>query len=105
MRYKILLTTCAVLSIFSLTAQKSPNKAFAITGSTRGSLEWANVQMIDLNTGEVLQSVFDNKNSSYGVFNARSGQAIQLKDAKGNITDQTKQPFATFSAALAYDKK
>jgi hypothetical protein len=105
MRYKILLTTCAVLSIFFLTAQKTQNKAFAITGSTRGNLEWANVQLIDLNTGEVLQSVFDNKNSSYGVFNARSGQAIQTKDARGNITDQTKLPFATFSAALAYDQK
>jgi hypothetical protein len=105
MRYKTLLTTCAVFSVFSLTAQKSQNKAFAITGSTRGSLEWANVQMIDLNTGEVLQSIFDNKNSTYTAFNARSGKAIQLKDAKGNITDQTRQPFSSFSAALAYDQK
>ena len=89
MRYKILLTTCAVFSILSLTAQKTQNRAFAITGSMKGSMEWMNVQLIDLNTGEVLRSVFDNKQSAFTAYNARSGQSIQVKDARGMVTDQT----------------
>jgi len=91
--------------LFTATAQKNQNKAFAITGSGKGSVEWANIEMIDLNTGEVIRSVFDNRQSSFTVFNARNGQAIPVRDQKGNVSDPAKQPFSTFSAALAYDKK
>src|SRR4030095_17252316 len=59
----------------------------------------------NLNTVEVVQSVFENKHSGYQVYNARNGNNIQVKDDKGMITSKQKQPFATYSAAAAYDKK
>ena len=105
MRYRILLTLCAFFSLLVATAQKKNNNAYAITSEKQGQFVWTEVKLIDLNTGQVLQSVFENNRSAYQVYNARTGNNIQVKDDKGMITNREKQPFATFSAAAAYDKK
>jgi hypothetical protein len=105
MRYRILLTLCALFSLLVATAQKNQNKAYAITSEKQGQFVWTEVKLIDLNTGQVLQSVFENNRSAYQVYNARTGNGIQVKDEKGMITNKQKQPFSTFSAACAYDKK
>ncbi len=105
MRYRILLTLCAFFSLLVATAQKKNNNAYAITSEKQGQFVWTEVKLIDLNTGQVLQSVFENNRSAYQVYNARTGNNIQVKDEKGMITNREKQPFATFSAAAAYDKK
>jgi hypothetical protein len=103
MKYSILLSCCGLLFSTFLAAQKS-NTAFAITSEKIGESVWAEVKLIDLNTGKVIRNVFQNK-SSYRVFNAKSGRQIHVKDAHGQVTDGTKLPFASFSAACAYDRK
>ena len=105
MRYRILLTLCAFFSLLVATAQKKNNIAYAITSEKQGQFVWTEVKLIDLNTGQVLQSVFENNRSAYQVYNARTGNNIQVKDDKGMITSKQKQPFATYSAAAAFDKK
>ena len=114
MRYRILLTLCAFFSLLFATAQQKQNKArpdnpvgqaYAITSEKQGQFVWTEVKLIDLNTGQVIRSVFENNRSAYNVFNARTGNSIQVKDEKGVVTNKQKQPFSTFSAACAYDKK
>lgn len=104
MKYRILLTTTALFSILFATAQKTARQAYAITAATKGSFVWTEVKLIDLNNGEVVQSIYDNKQSNATVTNARTGKAISLKDGKGNVAVD-KLPFSTFSAACAFDKQ
>lgn len=104
MKYRILLTTTALFSILFASAQKTARQAYAITAATKGSFVWTEVKLIDLNNGEVVQSIYDNKQSNATVTNARTGKAISLKDGKGNVAVD-KLPFSTFSAACAFDKQ
>lgn len=104
MKYRYLLTTTALCSVLLANAQKAPQKAYAITGATKGSFAWTEVKQIDLSTGEVSQVVYDNQQSAFTVISARTGKAIPVKDAKGGVADATQLPFATYSAACAFDK-
>ena len=104
MKYRILLTTTALCSILFASAQKTARQAYAITAATKGSFVWTEVKLIDLSNGEVVQSIYDNKQGNATVTNARTGKAINLKDGKGNVTVD-RQPFSTFSAACAFDKQ
>ncbi len=105
MKYRILLTTTALFSIFFAAAQKTAKQAYAITAAAKGSFVWTEVKLIDLSSGEVVQSIYDNKQSNNStVISARSGKAITLKDGKGNVAVD-KLPFSTFSAACAFDKQ
>ncbi len=106
MKFKILLLSGISVSLVSAAAaQPKQQTAYAITSSTKGAYVWTEVKLIDINTGEVVRSVFDNDGNNLQAFNARNGKAIRVKDAQGNITDQNNLPFSTFSAACAYDKK
>lgn len=105
MKYRILLTITALFSILLASAQKVAKQAYAITASTKGSFVWTEVKLLDLSSGEVVQSIYDTKQSNFTVTQARTGQAIKVKDDKGVVTDNNKLPFSTFSAACAYDKQ
>jgi hypothetical protein len=105
MKYSILLTTTALCSVLLANAQKTPQKAYAITAATKGSFVWTEVKQIDLSTGEVVQAVYDNQQSAFTVMSARTGKTIPVKDAKGGVADGTQLPFATYSAACAFDKQ
>jgi hypothetical protein len=97
MRHKILLTSCAVIIALAATAQKKQTLAFAITSSEKGTYQWTDVKLVDVNTGELVRTVFDSKlPKAYKVFHARSGREISAAGAP---------PFNTMSAALAFDKK
>ena len=105
MRYKILLPLVTLFVTTTLFAQKRPATAYAITSSAQGQFVWTEVKLIDLNTGEVLQQVFENNKSDYRVFDAREGKSIQVKSINGTIMDNSRLPFSTFSAACAFDQK
>jgi hypothetical protein len=105
MKYKILLPLVALFITSIATAQKKKLTAYAITSSQQGQFVWTDVKLIDLTTGEVLQQVYENNKSQYQVYDARQGKIIQVKNANGAITDNSRLPFSTFSAACAYDKK
>jgi sugar lactone lactonase YvrE len=92
------------LSFLFTSAQNKSSKAYVITSTEKARGQWMDVKLIDINTGEVLQSVFSQQ-STYNVFNARNGDEIKIKDAQGVLKDQSKLPFHTASAACAYDAK
>lgn len=105
MKYRILLATTVLFTIHFAVAQKTAKQAYAITAAAKGSFVWTEVKLIDLSSGEVVQSIYDNKQSNNStVISARSGKAITLKDGKGNIAVD-KLPFSTFSAACAFDEQ
>ena len=56
MRAKILLSTAFALAAFNGFAQKTSNKAFAITGDGNIDYLWMNIRQVDLGTGKVDKS-------------------------------------------------
>ncbi len=105
MKYKILLPLLSLWSTAILFGQKKKSTAYAITSSVQGQMAWAEVKLIDLNSGEVVQNVFENNKPGYQLFTARNGKSIQVKTTEGIVTDNSRLPFSTFSAACAFDKK
>jgi len=129
----MLLTLAAGGCLASYAQEGKSIQAFAITGPQKGSSAWTEVRSIDLSSGAELQSVYQSKQES-APLNARTGKAIAptvpaktaasdashvtlvRKDANGNTVTVVRSfnasynvspdaPFATSSAALAYDKK
>jgi len=88
----------------SAIAQQTQRIAYAITGGQKGQFNWTEVKLIDLNTGTVLQSIYEN-GQSLQVLNARTGQPIASAMAKASNVENNNLPFSTFSAACAFDKK
>ena len=105
MKQKILLPITTLLLSASLFAQQKRSAAYAITSSIKGQFVWTDVKLIDLNTGEVIQQVYEDNKSDYNVFTAREGKPIHVKNGKGEVEDNSRLPFSTFSAACAFDKK
>jgi hypothetical protein len=131
MKRTLLLLTSFTLAA-SLHAQKIT--AYAITGSQKGATNWSEVRLVDLSSGEEVSAVYQRQNK-VELFNAKTGKAIVKKadaavtevaknavsiqiinkDKNGNtvitrtITNRPsldlQSPFATNSAACAYDKK
>lgn len=130
---------------FCAGAAQAQIKAYAITGTQKGSSNWTEVRLVDASTGNELRTIYQNK-QEVDKLNARTGKPIvKSEEVKTspvatiapqpdeNITiirrdDGTKtvvvrksathlqhmghmrqiqkdEPFATTSAALAYDKK
>lgn len=127
MKQKILLSLIITSFIISAKAQKTI--AYAITGATKGSSNWAEVRQIDFATGQELKTIYQ-KTQEPEILNARTGKAIVKKDAAvvqqarleiiekmkngtsvpgqhfiREVRVQSDKPFSTNSAALAYDKK
>jgi hypothetical protein len=102
MKQKILLFFCLSLFCTALLAQKKTT-AYAITGSEKGGSNWTEVRLVDVATGEEVQTIYQNE-QDIKVLNARTGKEIAKKEAT-NAKAATDKPFATFSAACAYDKK
>lgn len=129
------------LALLSLAhAQKKTDRltAYAITGVQKGATAWTEVRLVDLATGEELQTIYAST-SDAEILHARTGKPVAKRDAATAITavaaaplrepvtqivekdglkrviitkkiaalakPQYDQPFATTSAACAYDKK
>lgn len=132
---KLRLLLCVVLSlvICSVQAQKKVKKniAYAITGVEKGSHSWTEVRLIDISTGEVVQTIYESANETQPL-NARTGKPIVKKEAdfqnpairrvvrlddeissdvrvvkaiKATAKVKSEKPFATNSAACALDRK
>ena len=146
---KILLLSLSFSFIAVSQAQKKqkPVTAYAITGVQKGHANWTEVRLVNVNTGEEIQTIYSSANEAE-ILNARTGKPVVKKDAaktnaaSGTVTaiaparvhvqeldkvreikadggktviyarriatttkDQYDQPFATTSAACAYDKK
>jgi len=109
--------------------------AYAITGVYKGSSNWTEVRLVDISTGTELQSIYNSsqtvealnarsgrpitKKESAAAQESKSERVIEVmhKDADGKVTKvdrrviivnepiQYDKPFATNSAALAFDRK
>lgn len=105
MRYKTLLSLTIALGCLQANAQKKNAIAFAITAEKQGQVGWTEVKLLNLSTGEVLRSVYEKSHTPQMAIDARSGRTIKVTDERGAVTDDTKMPFSTFSAACAFDKR
>lgn len=133
MKRKILLLSAVC---FCVSAAQAQIRAYAITGTQKGSSNWTEVRLVDVSTGEEMKTIYKNS-QEIEKLNARTGKPIVKKDEAsmqsapaqemqtitifrndGNNKTilvrnsaphaghvQTDAPFATTSAALAYDKK
>ena len=97
----LLFISCSVFLFGN--AQKQKGTAYAITSVEKGASKWTEVRLVNLATGEVLQTIYQSA-ADAEVLNARTGKAIEKGIADLKKTSIEK-PFATNSAALAYDKK
>jgi len=64
MRQKILLFTSLLFLTFLSVAQKK-NIAYAITGKNNNKFVWADIKQIDLNTGKVLNVLFESDKTTF----------------------------------------
>ena len=151
---KFLLLSVLSCSVILMQAQsKKQTTAFAITAAEKGQNNWKEIRLVDLQTGEAIQSIFKSAEGTE-ILNARTGKPVQKRDAvviagqelknkvqvyaidasgktkvisngeeaskyrtagnkivivrtnsSFNQKPQYDNPFATNSAALAYDKK
>ena len=146
MKQKILLTLVIVCFFTTIQAQKKAQKIteYAITGVQKGQNNWTEVRLVDVTSGEEMQTIYQGK-QEVEILNARTGKAITKKeitnylqptrkekevttvfrpavqDVDGHMAREKKlmttrliatrskvlsdKPFATNSAACAYDKK
>lgn len=102
MKQKILLFVLLTPLFLSVSAQKKIT-AYAITGGQKGANDWTEVRLVDVTTGEEVQTIYQ-KAQDVKVLNARTGKEVQKKEAT-DAKAVLDQPFATLSAACAYDKK
>jgi hypothetical protein len=130
MKQKVLLSCILSLPVLGFAQERT---AYAITAGQKGHSNWCEVRVVNLNTGEEVQSVYK-PSQDVKRLNARTGKAIALTEAvaarrmdqpvtyttttyqngqkqtityveRGSAAVQTDLPFATNSAACAYDKK
>jgi hypothetical protein len=87
MKQRILLFFVMTSLITALQAQKnSKTKAvtgYAITAADKGGRSWKEVRLVDINTGEVVKTIYDSKNETEAL-NARTGKPVVKKDGDNN---------------------
>ena len=75
---KAILPSMAIAAILlSSTSFGQANKAYAITGEVKGSVNWNTVREIDLATGEVIRTIYDPANAIQP-YDALTRSAIQV---------------------------
>ena len=135
MKQKTLLLLVLTFFITCIFAQKNSKKeknvtGYAITAAEKGQRDWNQVRLIDLSTGQELKTIYSSS-QEIEALNARTHKPVVKKDIDNNIATarkvvnldnelnradfirvasrskkvETDQPFATNSAAMAYDKK
>src|SRR3954468_4314792 len=78
MKHRILLFLTAVTVVSIVHAQKKVT-AYAITGVQKGQSNWTEVRLVDIVTGEEIQSVYQSA-KDVEILNARTGKPVVKKD-------------------------
>lgn len=81
---KQLLLLVAVTAFVSLVHAQKKISAYAITGLQKGQSGWTEVRVVDITTGDELQSVYKTA-KDVEVLNARTGKPIQKKAVADNL--------------------
>lgn len=82
MKQFLLLLAITALASFTYAQKKQTEKkptAYAITGVQKGQSGWTEVRLVDLSTGEEIQTIYQN-GKDVQIFNARTGKPIEKKD-------------------------
>jgi len=96
---KIILPIMAIAAALSSASTYAQSKAFAITSQSRGSFNWNAVREIDLTTGEVLNTYYDQTaNKAVEVFNTTNTRLSSTGETRA-------LPMAEGVAAAAFDGK
>ena len=95
MKLKFLLSTLMAASTLATVAQDA-NKAYAITGKANGSFNWTDIREIDLSSGKVVNTLFEDGKTTFSYTNSSNQKAL---------ADATTSPTASMVAAAAYDQK
>jgi Secretion system C-terminal sorting domain len=101
---KILLLSSALLSLIA-TSNAQSSKTYAITSQGAGNYFWGNIREIDIQTGKILNTVFETDKTPYQNFDAQTKKELTAPDAKGLNISSTDKPFAYGVAASAFDRK
>ncbi|WP_205512611.1 T9SS type A sorting domain-containing protein [Longitalea arenae] len=107
MRYSFTLpamAACLLSANTQLSAQQLTT-AYAITSTEKGNFNWTDVKQIDFTTGTVTRSIFDSKQASFTVYNARTGKEIKPVTNANGVAANISAPVASLSAACAYDQR
>ncbi|HUS01614.1 MAG TPA: hypothetical protein VMY77_07800, partial [Chitinophagaceae bacterium] len=81
MKQKLLLTLFIASINLAVNAQKSAT--YAITGTQKGSNNWTEVRLVDVNSGQDLKTVFKNSEETQPL-NARTGKPVK-KSTNDNL--------------------
>ncbi|RYF82696.1 MAG: hypothetical protein EON98_11080, partial [Chitinophagaceae bacterium] len=135
-KYLLLPLSLSILTCAEAQKKEKPVTAYAITGVQKGNTAWTEVRLVDVISGEELQTIYAS-NAEAEILNARTGKPVAKRDATAAATPLTTAapeeatriieknggktiiytkrltvskpqydaPFATNSAACAYDKK
>ena len=95
MKLKLLLSAFIAASSLTSLAQDA-NKAYAITGKANGNFSWTDIREIDLGTGKVINTIFEEGKTSFAFTN--SSQKVSVAATGGG-------PTQSMVAAAAYDSK
>jgi hypothetical protein len=90
MKPKLLLTFVVISFFLGAFAQRKQQlvTAYAITGVQKGSGQWSEVRLINLNSGEEIQPVYQSS-KEFTVLNARTGMPVVKKDLSSASTSFT----------------
>lgn len=105
MNNKILLTASLIAT--SLIANAQHNKTtFAITGDGNNDFVWMNIRQVDINSGEVIKTLFERSKSTFTITDVNSKVTNNQRTfTDENIFSSASYPTGTLVAAAAYDKR
>lgn len=107
---KLLNLRCCLLLTLAFTCGKEmfaqSNKAYAITGETKGNIAWTTVREIDLTNGNEIRKIYSPADKPL-LLDAVSGKRLVQHDLNSEInsTEMVSAPSETMVAASAFDSK
>lgn len=105
MNVKFLLIAGLLASTFLAEAQ-SANKGYAITGDGNRDYMWMNIRQVDLNTGQVSNTIFDRTKTNFNITDVDTKKTLnQTTVNDGTGYSASLYPTASFVAAAAFDKR
>jgi len=107
MKSLILHLLFSFLLIFSLHAQRA-NSVFAITADNTGNNPslWANINEVDVRTGQVVRSLLDNTKTNFDLYDGVTKTKLTgLAQTKTSTSAAQQSPVAKIIAAAAYDAR
>ncbi len=103
MKPKLLPTLALAALLLSTNTNAQSNLAFAVTSETKGTFNWNVVRQIDLSTGEVVKTYYDQ--SLHKNFEIVSTGDSKILPTESRMSNYNLMPMGQGVAAAAYDAK